>query len=72
MTQHDRDTLESLVLNPFENQHATGNERNIDSVSDMLGSLNPDHNYYTNLVPRLFPLVEERPWLGLVTWHTEI
>ena len=22
-----------------------------------------------NLVPRLFPLVEERPWLGLVTCH---
>jgi hypothetical protein len=26
----------------------------------------------TNLVPRLFPLVEERPWLGLVMWHAEI
>jgi hypothetical protein len=25
-----------------------------------------------NLVPRLFPLVEERPWLGLVTCYTEI
>jgi hypothetical protein len=35
-----------LVFNPFENQHATGNEHNIDS--DMLGSLNPDHNYYTS------------------------
>jgi hypothetical protein len=31
------------------------------------------HGYIrTNLVPRLFPLVEERPWLGLVTCHTEI
>jgi hypothetical protein len=25
----------------------------------------------TSLVLRLFPLVEERPWLGLVTWPTE-
>ena len=24
-----------------------------------------------NLVPRLFPLPRERPWLGLVTWHPE-
>ena len=30
------------------------------------------NNLYGNLVPRLFPLVEERPWLGLVTCHTEI
>jgi hypothetical protein len=25
----------------------------------------------TNLVPRLFPLFEERPWSGLVTWPIE-
>ena len=24
-----------------------------------------------NLVPRLFPLPRERPWLGLVTWHPD-
>jgi hypothetical protein len=24
-----------------------------------------------NLVPRLFPLFEERPWLGLVTCHAD-
>ena len=23
----------------------------------------------SNLVPRLFPLPRERPWLGLATWH---
>jgi hypothetical protein len=29
------------------------------------------NNKLLNLVPRLFPLVEERPWLGLVTWHAD-
>jgi hypothetical protein len=29
-------------------------------------------NTIYNLVPRLFPLVEERPWVGLVTWHAKI
>ena len=43
ITQHNRETLENLVFNPFEIQHAMGNKRN-----DMLGNLNPDQNYFVN------------------------
>ena len=43
ITQHNRETLENLVFNPFEIQHGMGNKRN-----DMLGNLNPDQNYFVN------------------------
>ena len=32
---------------------------------------NPARSVFVNLVPRLFPLPRERPWLGMVTCHQD-
>ena len=63
-------------VNPFGQNEADKTIKNTinKDCKSSGGYIGFSHNFaatQSNLIPRLFPLVEERPWLGLVTCHTD-